>query len=95
VAAVLGVADGSEIGVVGRPVEDLAERSDDDQQEKRRADAADRGEQRIVERDAERARDQQRLQTPVPGERQQCGSQHKAAGEDCGLCDENGGDRDA
>ena len=59
------------------------------------ADALDLGEQRILQRHAKRADDQQRLQAPARGERKERRPQHEAAGDDRRLRQERRGNRHA
>ena len=82
--ALLGVAQRGEIGVVARPVEDVAHRRNDDERVERRADAVDHREDRVLHRQNERAGDQQWLDAEPLGKRQDRRAQNEAPGDDGG-----------
>ena len=82
VAAVLGVADHGEIGMVRRPVEHVPNRGDHAEGQERAVRAQDPGHDRVLAGHPERADDEHRLQPPALGQGQDRGAQHEAEGQD-------------
>ena len=80
------ITDGCKIGVIGRPIEHISERTDHAKRHQSRADPVNLRQHLILDRHRDRADHQQRPKTPPLGQGQDCWTKHKATSLDRRSC---------
>jgi hypothetical protein len=80
--AMLGITQGRKVGVIGRPIERVADRGDRAQHDQAHADAIDLRQQWILQAGCDRAGNQQRFHPEALGKDQHARADEEAAEQD-------------